>query len=83
MFRRSFDMISGADHMAHIAICTWDWYLLSPKLPIVNWKKNYIKDIQILGMNMPFVSSSEAKNAYFMSGEAKNEIFIFSLHEMK
>ena len=26
---------------------------------------------------MPFISSSEAKNAYFMSGEATNEIFIF------
>ena len=43
----------------------------------------YIEDIQIFGMNMPFISSSEAKNAYFMSGEATNEIFIFSLHEMK
>ena len=32
---------------------------------------------------MPFTSSSEAKNAYFMSGEATNEIYIFSLHEMK
>ena len=32
---------------------------------------------------MPFISSSEAKNAYFMSGKATNEIFIFSLHEMK
>ena len=28
---------------------------------------------------MPFISSSEAKNAYFMSGEAPNEIYIFSL----
>ena len=43
----------------------------------------YIEDIQLFGMNMPFISSSEAKNAYFMSGEATNEIFIFSLHEMK
>ena len=41
----------------------------------------YIEDIQIFGMNMPFISSSEAKNAYFMSGEATNEIYIFSLHE--
>ena len=32
---------------------------------------------------MPFISSSEAKNAYFMSGEATNEIYIFSLHGMK
>ena len=32
---------------------------------------------------MPFISSSEAKNAYFMSGKATNEIYIFSLHEMK
>ena len=43
----------------------------------------YIEDIQIFGMNTPFISSSEAKNAYFMSGEATNEIYIFSLHEMK
>ena len=42
-----------------------------------------IEDIQNFGMNMPFISSSEAKNAYFMSGEATNEIYIFSLHEMK
>ena len=27
------------------------------------------KKIQIFGMNMAFISSSEAKNAYFMSGE--------------
>ena len=40
-----------------------------------------IEDIQIFGMNMPFISSSEAKNAYFMSGGATNEIYIFSLHE--
>ena len=25
---------------------------------------------------MPFISSSEAKNAYFMSGEATNEIYM-------
>ena len=43
----------------------------------------YIEDIQIFGMNMPFISSSEAKNTYFMSGEATNEIYIFSLHELK
>ena len=28
-------------------------------------------------MNMTFITSSEAKNAYFMSGEATNEIYIF------
>ena len=39
--------------------------------------KKYIEDIQIFGMNMPFISSSEAKNAYFMSGEATHEICIF------
>ena len=43
----------------------------------------YIEDIQSFGMNMPFISSSEAKNAYFMSGKATNEIYIFSLQEMK
>ena len=43
----------------------------------------YIEDIQNFGMNMPFISSSEAKNAYVMSGEATNEIYIFLLHEMK
>ena len=32
----------------------------------------YIEDIQIFGMNMAFISSSEVKNAYFMSGEATN-----------
>ena len=32
---------------------------------------------------MPFSSLSEAKNAYFMSDEMTNEIFIFALHEMK
>ena len=32
---------------------------------------------------MPFISLSEAKSAYFMSGEATNEIYIFSLHSMK
>ena len=47
--------------------------------PIVNYKE----DIQIFGMNMPIISSSEAKSAYFMSGEATNEIYILSLHEMK
>ena len=46
-------------------------------------KLKYIEDIQIFGMNMPFISSSEAKNAYFMSGEATNEIYIFLIHEMK
>ena len=37
----------------------------------------------MFGMNMPFISSSEAKNAYFMRGEAMNEMYIFSLYEMK
>ena len=46
------------------------------------WICRYIEDIQIFAMNMPFISSSEAKNAYFMSGEATNEIYIFLLHEM-
>ena len=32
---------------------------------------------------MSFISLSEAKNAHFMSGEATNEIYIFSLAEMK
>ena len=37
-------------------------------------------------MNMPFISSCEDKHAYFIidePGEATNEIYIFSLHEMK
>ena len=42
-----------------------------------------IEDVQIFGMTMSFISSSEAKNAYFMSGEATNEIYIFLLYEMK
>ena len=37
----------------------------------------YIEDIQIFGMNMPFISSNEAKNLYFISDEATNEIFHF------
>ena len=32
---------------------------------------------------MSFISLTEAKNAYFMSGEATYEIYFFSLHEMK
>ena len=32
---------------------------------------------------MQFISSSEAKNAFFMSREATNEIYFFSLREMK
>ena len=40
-----------------------------------------IGDIQSFRMNMIYISSSEAKNAYFMNGEA--EINFFSLHEMK
>ena len=43
----------------------------------------YIEDIQIFGMNLPSISWSEAKNAYFIRGGATNEIYIFSLHEMK
>ena len=42
--------------------------------------KKYIEDIHIFGMNMPFISSSDAKNVYFMSGETTNEIYIFRLH---
>ena len=35
-------------------------------------------------MNMTFISSNEVKKkTYFMSCEATNEIYIFSLHEMK
>ena len=34
----------------------------------------FIEDIQIFGMNMQFISSSEAKNAYFMSGEQNSVI---------
>ena len=32
---------------------------------------------------MPFISLKGAKNAYFMTGGATNEIYIFSLHKMK
>ena len=37
----------------------------------------------MFGVNMTFISSSEVKNVYFMSAEGTNEIYIFSLHEMK
>ena len=50
---------------------------------ILYMPRGYKEDIHIFGMNMPFISSIEVKNAYFMSGEAMNEIFIFSLPEMK
>ena len=43
----------------------------------------YIEDIQFFGRDMPFISSSEAKNAFCMSSKATNEINFFSLHEMK
>ena len=49
---------------------------------IIRINVEYIEDIHFFGMNMPFISSSEAKNAYFMSGVATNEIYIFSLQEM-
>ena len=42
-----------------------------------------IEDIQRFGLNMTFISSSEVKNAYFMRFKATNEIYFFSLHEMK
>ena len=42
-----------------------------------------IEDIHIFGMNMPFISPSEVKNAYFMSGKDTNDIYIFLPHEMK
>ena len=39
----------------------------------------------MFGVNMTFISSSEMKkkNVNFMSAEGTNEIYIFSLHEMK
>ena len=37
----------------------------------------------MFGMKMILISSSEAENAYYMSGEATNEIYFFLLHEMK
>ena len=44
----------------------------------------YIEDIQVFGVNMSFISLSEVKFfLYFMSAEGTNEIYNFSLHEMK
>ena len=62
--------------------------MLHPKLnnTVVLITLKYIEDIQIFGMNMPFISSDEAKNACFMSHFrdcATNEIYFFLLHEMK
>ena len=37
------------------------------------------KKIQFFGMNMPFISSSEAKNAYFMSGEEEKLNILYLL----
>ena len=46
-------------------------------------EKKYIEDIQVFGVNMSFISLSEVKILYFMSAEGTNEIYNFSLHEMK
>ena len=43
----------------------------------------YIDSIQMFGVNMIFISLIEVKNVNFMSGEAKNEIYIFLHHKMK
>ena len=44
----------------------------------------YIEDIQVFGVNVSFISLSEVKKKlYFMSAEGTNEIYNFSLHEMK
>ena len=48
--------------------------------PLVVYQLKCIEDIQIFGMDMTFISSSEAKNLYFMSGRATNEIYNFSLY---
>ena len=46
--------------------------------------RQYIEDIQVFGVNMSFISLSEVKIfLYFMSAEGTNEIYNFSLHEMK
>ena len=45
---------------------SWFW-----SRPIAN---ETIENIQIFVMNMTFISSSEVKNIYFMSGEATNEV---------
>ena len=38
----------------------------------------------MFGVNMSFISPREVKkNVYFMTAEGSNEIYIFSLHEMK
>ena len=41
------------------------------------------REYLIFVMNMPFNSSSEVKNAFFMSVKATNEIYIYSHHNMK
>ena len=52
--------------------------------PDDNFKEKYIEDIQVFGVNMSFISLSEVKIfLYFMSAEGTNEIYNFSLHEMK
>ena len=45
----------------------------------------YIEDIQICGMNMPFISLSEAKNAYFINGQfhSKKLNFLFITYNFK
>ena len=52
-------------------------------MEILAYDPQYKEDIQIFGMNMPYISLSEAKNGYFISGKATNEIYIFAFHKMK
>ena len=79
------------DRIQHSSSCIIEFAVKNDKIPgkpsiiyiFLNSFNKYIEDIQIFGRNVPFISSSEAKNAYFMSGEATNDIYILSLHEMK
>ena len=43
----------------------------------------HIENIHFFGVNMTFITSSEVKNVYFISGQASNEIYILLLHKMK
>ena len=64
----------------------WIWLnivILAVDMTAVLKKIQYIEDIQIFRINMPFITSCEAKNEYFMSGEALNEMKILASRDGK
>ena len=79
MFMTLTTRYDGTDQKFRLVLAIRDKYGLATWIQ----PKRHIEDIQIFGMNMPFISLSEVKNPYFMSGKATNETYFFSLHGMK